>query len=161
MRVAIARVSFVFAVALAVTIGSARVATNVAHADDAATINEMKKLARQAMENYDLMEYEEAKKMFNKAILIAKKQRMGDHPLTAQLYLHLGIVYFSGFQDVESAFSAQKPATVPQISRLLPASGERLSRQPASVAASWSRLACRSRLRSRRARHCRGRRLPA
>ncbi len=72
-------------------------------ADDGKTVTELKKYAREAMENYDLMEYETAKKLLNKAIALAKKKRMGDNPLTAQLYLHLGIVYFSGFSDVESA----------------------------------------------------------
>ncbi len=90
-------------VGLAVCVAVFTVPARPALADNGKTLTELKKLAREAMENYDLMEYETAKKLLNKAIALAKKKRMGDNPLTAQLYLHLGIVYFSGFSDVESA----------------------------------------------------------
>lgn len=70
---------------------------------DPATEKTIKSKAREAMENYDLMEYEDAKRLLNEAISLAKRKRLGDNPLVAHLYLHLGIVLYSGFQDVEGA----------------------------------------------------------
>lgn len=76
--------------------------SRVAQADPA-TEKTIKAKAREAMENYDLMEYEDAKRLLNEAISLSKRKRLGDNPLVAHLYLHLGIVLFSGFQDVEGA----------------------------------------------------------
>jgi hypothetical protein len=88
--------------ALVVSVGPSGPLVQLAQADEA-TEKTMKSKAREAMENYDLMEYEDAKRLLNEAISLAKRKRMGDHILVAHLYLHLGIVLFSGFQDVEGA----------------------------------------------------------
>jgi hypothetical protein len=103
MRAVKSKLAFLTCAALAAILTISGASTPTARADDPDAIGKMKKMAREAMEHYDLMEYEEAKKFLNRAIALAKRKRMNDHPLTAQLYLHLGIVYFSGFQDVESA----------------------------------------------------------
>ncbi len=63
----------------------------------------IEKKAREAMENYDLLEYEEAKKLLNEAIVLAKKNDMADDKSLARVHLNLGIVYFAGLQDVEAA----------------------------------------------------------
>jgi len=63
----------------------------------------IEKKAREAMENYDLLEYEEAKKLLNEAIVLAKKNDMADDKSMAKVHLNLGIVYFAGLQDVEAA----------------------------------------------------------
>jgi hypothetical protein len=55
------------------------------------------------MENYDLLEYEEARKILNQALTVAKKAKMENDPVTAKVHLRLGIVYFAGLQDAESA----------------------------------------------------------
>ncbi|HVV88004.1 MAG TPA: tetratricopeptide repeat protein [Kofleriaceae bacterium] len=56
-----------------------------------------------AMENYDLLEYEEARKLLNQALTVAKKAKMDNEPITAKVHLSLGIVYFAGLGDAESA----------------------------------------------------------
>lgn len=55
------------------------------------------------MENYDLLEYEEARKLLNQALTVAKKAKMEREPVTAKVHLSLGIVYFAGLGDAESA----------------------------------------------------------
>jgi hypothetical protein len=73
------------------------VATPTAHAgakDDIAA------KSKEAMENYDLMDYGVAKKLLNQAIVAAKKAKLDKEPTTAKLYLRLGIVVFAdGDQD--------------------------------------------------------------
>lgn len=59
-------------------------------------------LAR-AMENYDLVDVEAARKELNEALILAKKNNLEEHPVTAQVHLHLGIVNFAGFKDTEAA----------------------------------------------------------
>lgn len=73
-----------------------------AHAD-AKGKKEIQDKIKEAMENYDLLEYEEARKLLNSALTIAKKKKMENDPVVAQVHLALGIVYFAGLQDNESA----------------------------------------------------------
>jgi len=70
---------------------------------DPATVKKIETLNTQAMENYDLLDYEEAKKLLNKALATAKRKRLGNDPVTAKVHMNLAIVEFSGFGDAESA----------------------------------------------------------
>ncbi len=64
--------------------------------------------SKEAMENYDLMEYEAAKKLLNQAIAIAKKSKLDKDPVVARVYLQLGIAEFAaGNADgAKEAFAA-------------------------------------------------------
>ncbi len=73
-----------------------------ADADTAGTEKQIKAKNAQAMENFDLLEFEEAKRLLNEAVGMAKKANLSS-PIVARTYVNLGVVYFSGFQDVESA----------------------------------------------------------
>jgi len=70
---------------------------------DAKTVQAIERKNREAMENYDLLDYEAAKKGLNEAIALAKRKKLDKHPVRAQTHLYLGIVEFSGFGDKESA----------------------------------------------------------
>jgi len=70
---------------------------------DAKGKKDIQQKIKEAMENYDLLEYEEARKLLNQALTIAKKSKMESDPVVAQVHLALGIVYYAGLQDQESA----------------------------------------------------------
>lgn len=70
---------------------------------DAKSKKDIEQKMTEAMENYDLLEYEEARKILNLALTIAKKAKMESDPVTARVHLRLGIVYFAGLNDPESA----------------------------------------------------------
>jgi hypothetical protein len=78
------------------------VAIPAAHAD-AKSKADIEAKIKAAMENYDLLEYEEARKLLNQALTVAKKAKMENEPITAKVHLSLGIVYFAGLGDAESA----------------------------------------------------------
>ncbi len=102
MRSLARRFSFTAAlVAASVSIVGA-VAGPLAYAD-AKSKKDIEQKVKEAMENYDLLEYEEARKILNQALTIAKKAKMENDPATAKVHLRLGIVYFAGLQDAESA----------------------------------------------------------
>jgi hypothetical protein len=98
MRVPRSSTLSVVALALLVFFGLAR----PAHADAKAK-KEIQQKVKEALENYDLLEYEEARKLLNQALTIAKKTRLTQDPVVAQVHLALGIVYFAGLQEIESA----------------------------------------------------------
>ncbi len=99
----ISRHSYVAALAVAFLAVFGLVAGRVAHADAAKAKKEIEQKIKEAMENYDLLEYEEARKLLNQALATAKKSKMDSDPATAKVHLALGIVYYAGLQDVESA----------------------------------------------------------
>jgi tetratricopeptide (TPR) repeat protein len=63
---------------------------------------EVQQKIKEAMENYDLMDYEAAKKLLNQAIAVAKKAKLDKEPLLAKAYLDLGIVSYA-VPDAEGA----------------------------------------------------------
>lgn len=64
---------------------------------------DLKAKTNAAYEAYDGFEYEEARKLLNSALTIAKRQRIENSPEVARIHLALGIVYFGGLKDDESA----------------------------------------------------------
>lgn len=57
---------------------------------------------KEAMENYDLMDYDAAKKLLTQALALAKKAKLDKDPVTAKAYIDLGIVQFVN-QDPDGA----------------------------------------------------------
>lgn len=78
------------------------VAASPAHADPK-TKKEIEQKVTEAMENYDLLEYEEARKLLNAAVALGAKDKLDADPVMAKVYLRLGIVHFSGLRDAEAA----------------------------------------------------------
>ena len=70
-----------------------------AHADPKGEINAK---IKEAMESYDLMDYDAARKALNQALAVAKKAKLDKDPLVAKAYLDLGIVAFA-VPDTEGA----------------------------------------------------------
>lgn len=75
------------------------VAASSVHADPKGDISSKSK---EAMENYDLMDYDAAKKLLNQALASAKKAKLDKDPVTAKVYLDLGLAAFAG-GDAEGA----------------------------------------------------------
>jgi hypothetical protein len=84
----------------ATLIGLSLVAT--AHADPKGDI---KAKTKEAMENYDLLEFDAAKKLLDQALAIAKKGKLDKDPLTATIYIDLGITAHAA-SDVDGAKAA-------------------------------------------------------
>lgn len=93
--------SFTVAVTIAAFGVSLLVSLPQAHANSRVA-KKIKAKNVQAMENYDLLEFEDAKQLLNEAVSLAKKNKFNGS-LVARTYLNLGIVYFAGLQDAESA----------------------------------------------------------
>ena len=58
-----------------------------------------------AMESYDFMEFEEAKEKLLAVVVAAEDASLRD-PVVARAYVQLGVVYFSGLEDADSAREA-------------------------------------------------------
>ena len=88
--------------ALAVGVASlvAAASAGCAHAiDENQARQRIVSLNRDAMRSYEGKDFEAAKQSLTKALKVAKQAKLEDDKLTARTYLHLGAVYFAGYQD--------------------------------------------------------------
>jgi hypothetical protein len=69
------RVSFIL-----ILLGLFSFATSTSDFADAKAKKEIETKMKEAMENYDLLEYEEARKILNQALTVAKKAKMESDP---------------------------------------------------------------------------------
>lgn len=58
--------------------------------------------SKEAMESYDLMDYDAAKKSLNQALAVAKKAKLDKDPVTAKVYLDLGLAAYAA-GDIDGA----------------------------------------------------------
>lgn len=70
---------------------------------EASPRSDVQKRVDAAMESYDLLEYETARKLLLSALEIAKEGKLESDPLAAKVHLSLGIVYYAGLQDKAAA----------------------------------------------------------
>jgi hypothetical protein len=68
----------------------------VARADEAAAIEAITKLNKRALDEYENLNFDQAKKTLNEALDLCAKNGLGDHPITARTHIHLGVVTLGG-----------------------------------------------------------------
>lgn len=101
-------------IALALTVASLAIlatAAPVFAADAKKVRDKIVDLNKQALLSYEAKDFDTAKDLLNKALKEAKQAGLDDDKMTARTYLHLGAVYFTGYQDQASAiqnFTAAK-----------------------------------------------------
>jgi hypothetical protein len=80
------------------------VAGGVARAQDPKAIKKIEDINRAAMEDYDLLEFESAKKQLNEALVLLKKGKMDTHAVAARTHMNLAYVYALGVSDMQNAY---------------------------------------------------------
>jgi hypothetical protein len=77
-----------------------------AHAQDQAVIDKLVQMNKKALDDYDTLEFESAKKRLLDALMTGKKAGLDNHPVLARTYIHLGAVYLTGFKDKPKALQS-------------------------------------------------------
>ena len=70
-------------------------------AQDQAAIDKLVQMNKKALDDYDTLEWESAKKTLLDALMAGKKAGLDNHPVMARTYVHLGAVYITGFKNRE------------------------------------------------------------
>ena len=70
-----------------------------AHAQDQAAIDKLVQMNKKALEDYDTLEWDTAKRTLLDALMAGKKAGLESHPVVARTYVHLGAVYLTGLQE--------------------------------------------------------------
>ena len=89
------------AIALAMTLFAGR-----AVAQDQAAIEKLVQMNKKALDDYDTLEWESAKKILLDALVAGKKAGLDNHPVMARTYVHLGAVYVTGFKNRDKAIQS-------------------------------------------------------
>jgi hypothetical protein len=77
-------------------------APHLAQAEDKKAVKKVEEANAKAMEEYDLLEFESAKKLLNSALVEIKKSGLDKHAVAARTHGNLGIVY-EGLGDPDNA----------------------------------------------------------
>jgi hypothetical protein len=68
-------------------------------AQDQAAVDKLIQMNKKALEDYDTLEWDAAKRALLEALVAGKKAGLDNHPIMARTYVHLGAVYIIGFKD--------------------------------------------------------------
>jgi hypothetical protein len=77
-----------------------------ARAQDQAVQEKLVQLNKAALADVDSLEWDRAKKTLLDALIAGKKGGIDNHPLMARTYVHLGVVYVTGFKNREKAIQS-------------------------------------------------------
>jgi len=88
------------------TIALGMLAPSRANAQDQAAIDKLVQMNKRALEDYDTLEWDAAKKTLLDALVAGKKAGLDNHPVMARTYVHLGAVYITGFKSRDKALQS-------------------------------------------------------
>jgi hypothetical protein len=74
-----------------------------AAADDQAAIDKVSKLNKKAVDEYENLNFDEARKLLQSALDICAQAGLDKHDVTARTYVHLGVVTLTGFKQKAEA----------------------------------------------------------
>jgi hypothetical protein len=74
-----------------------------AMAQEQAAIDKLVQMNKKALDDYDTLEWDSAKKTLLDALVAGKKAGLENHPVMARTYVHLGAVYITGFKNRDKA----------------------------------------------------------
>jgi hypothetical protein len=74
-----------------------------AAADEAEIAGKISKMNAKAIEEYENLNFDEARKILEKALEIAAQNGLDHHPITARTHLHLGVVLLAGGKEHDLA----------------------------------------------------------
>jgi hypothetical protein len=92
--------------AVAGVFAAAVLAPRAARAQDEAVIDKLVQMNKKALDDYDTLDFEAAKKRLLDALMTGKKAGLDNHPVLARTYIHLGAVYLVGFKDRQKALQS-------------------------------------------------------
>ncbi|HTB61608.1 MAG TPA: hypothetical protein VLC06_27280 [Polyangia bacterium] len=97
----IALVSQSLAFSLAFSLAGLAVALSprTAMAQDQAAVDRLVQMNKKALDDYDTLDWDAAKRILLDALVAGKKAGLDNHPVMGRTYIHLGAVYITGFKD--------------------------------------------------------------
>src|SRR5438067_6696677 len=89
---------------IALVVLASAAAAGRAHAQDAAAAARIEQLNKRAMSDYDMLEFDSARRTLTEAVNLVKRSGLETDPIAAKTYVNLGIVYVAGLKDRYKGF---------------------------------------------------------
>jgi len=86
-------------VAVSLALGGVALAPRTAMAQDQAAVDKLVQMNKKALDDYDTLDWDAAKRILLDALVAGKKAGLDNHPVMGRTYIHLGAVYITGFKD--------------------------------------------------------------
>jgi hypothetical protein len=86
------------AIMLAIS-GALTLSPRAARAQDQAAVDKLVQMNKKALDDYDTLDWDAAKRILLDALVAGKKAGLDNHPVMGRTYIHLGAVYITGFKD--------------------------------------------------------------
>ena len=80
--------------------------SGAAHAQDQAVVDKIVAMNKKALDDYDTLEWDSAKRTLLEALVAGKKAGLDNHPVMARTYVHLGCVYITGLKDKQKGLQS-------------------------------------------------------
>ena len=87
-------------------VGTLTAAPRVAQAQNVPAVDKLIAMNKKALEDYETLEWDTAKRTLLQALVFAKKSNLETHPMMARTYVHLGAVYIVGFKDKQKGLQS-------------------------------------------------------
>jgi hypothetical protein len=78
--------------------------------DEAAALDKIVKLNKRAVDEYQNLNFEKARKLLDEALVACTRSGLDSHPVTARTHVHMGVVLFAGLKDKDGAIAEFKKA---------------------------------------------------
>ncbi|HEY2902163.1 MAG TPA: tetratricopeptide repeat protein [Polyangia bacterium] len=75
-------------------------------APNQAIVDRLVQMNQKALDDYDTLEWDSAKRTLLEALVIGKKAGLDNHPVLARTYVHLGAVYLTGYKDKQKSLQS-------------------------------------------------------
>jgi uncharacterized protein (DUF885 family) len=95
-----------FATGLAVSVVAGQ-----AVAQDQAAIDKLVQMNKKALDDFDTLDFDAAKRKLLDALVAGKKAGLENHPVMGRTYIHLGAVYITGFHDRQKGLQRSIPTS--------------------------------------------------
>ena len=82
---------------------------HTAMAQDQAAVDKLVQMNKKALDDYDTLDWDAAKRILLDALVAGKKAGLDNHPVMGRTYIHLGAVYITGLQGPTKG-AAELPA---------------------------------------------------
>ena len=93
------RSSHIALLSISLAFGVVALSAQTARAQDQAAVDKLVQMNKKALDDYDTLDWDAAKRILLDALVAGKKAGLDNHPVMGRTYIHLGAVYITGFKD--------------------------------------------------------------
>jgi hypothetical protein len=81
------------------SLGAVALSARPAFAQDQAAVDKLVQMNKKALDDYDTLDWDAAKRILLDALVAGKKAGLDNHPVMGRTYIHLGAIYITGFHN--------------------------------------------------------------